>query len=278
MRHVTGDEAVYYYRKNGKTEGTIVLYVDDFLVTGSPTFFEDVISQIKNKFQFGKIENNCFRFCGIDIQVTPNGIFIEQDDYSKSMTKIPIKSSEDLERPLKKGEFKQLRKVIGQLIWLNEQTRPDLSFDTLSLSMHNKDAKVKHILEANKHIRKAKSTKSFVKFSYIGAFTDLKILAYTDASHLTMEERTKGVSGKVIFLSNKEESVVSPLFWKSKTIPQACTSAKAAETRAAYSCSDDAIGLARAINEILTGKRGEAQLEVTLKCDSKSFLFCFKNI
>ena len=34
--------------------------------------------------------------------------------------------------------------------------------------------------------------------------------------------------------------------------------------------SDDAIGLARAINEIYTGKRGNAQIEVTMKSDSNS--------
>ena len=74
---------------------------------------------------------------------------------------------------------------------------------------------------------------------------------------------------------------MSPLYWKSKTIPQACTSAKAAETRAAYSASDDTIGLARAVREIYTGKRGEHQIETTIKSDSKSLqdtLFSTKQI
>ena len=63
---------------------------------------------------------------------------------------------------------------------------------------------------------------------------------------------------------------MSPLLWKSKTIPQACTSAKAAETRAAYAACDDTVGLARAAKELFTGKRGESQIETTLKCDSLS--------
>ena len=120
-----------------------------------------------------------------------------------------------------------------------------------------------------------------MKFSHIGGFKDLKILTYTDASHLTVEEKSKGVAGKIIFLSNKEETRVSPLHWKAKPITQACTSAKAAETRAAYFSCDDTIGLARAVKEVYTGIRGERQNETTLKSDSQSLedtLFSTKQI
>ena len=82
-------------------------------------------------------------------------------------------------------------------------------------------------------------------------------------------------------VSNKDETIVSPLHWKSKTIPQACTSAKTAETRAAYMACDDTVGLARAVMEMYTGKRGEKQIETTLKCDSQSLkdtLFSTKQI
>ena len=95
-------------------------------------------------------------------------------------------------------------------------------------------------------------------------------MTHTDASHLTIEQKSKSVSGKIIFLTNKEETLVSPLHWKSRTIAQACTSSKAAETRAAYMACDDTIGLARAIMELYTGKRAERQIETTMKCDSKS--------
>ena len=140
---------------------------------------------------------------------------------------------------------------------------------------------MKHIHEANKIIRKAKSGDSFIKYGHIGEFKNLKILTHTDASYSTMEERTKSVSGKIVFTSNMNESVVSPIHWKSKTIPQACTSAKAAETRAAYMSCDETVGFARAQMEIYTGRRGEAQIETTLKCDSlslKETLFSTKQI
>ena len=77
------------------------------------------------------------------------------------------------------------------------------------MSYHNRDAQIKHIHEANKIIRKAKSKPSFVKFRKICDYRNLKILSYTDASHLTVEEKTKGVSGKFIFLSDPEERLES---------------------------------------------------------------------
>ena len=281
MCQLTGDEATYFYRINNKLEGIIVLHVDDFLVLGSDLFLSTVVENIKKKFKFSKMFKNKFRFCGVDINITDDGILMDQNEYVNSINEIPIDKSEDPERPLTKQEFKLYRGATGKLIWLNEITRPDLSFDSLSLSFHNKDAKVKHVFEANKIIGKAKETNSFTKFSRIGNFEDLKILTHTDASFSTVEQRSKSVAGKIIFLSNKDETKVSPLHWKSKTIAQACTSAKAAETRAAYMSCDDTIGLARALMELYTGKRGERQVETTIKCDSLSLndtLFSTKQI
>ena len=73
MSQLTGDEATYFYRVNNKVEGVLVIHVDDFLVLGSDLFFNTVVKQIKNKFNFSKIEKSKFRFCGIDIQVNSNG-------------------------------------------------------------------------------------------------------------------------------------------------------------------------------------------------------------
>ena len=174
MDQVTGDEATYYCRVNGKLEGIIVLHVDDFLTLGSDLFFSSVVENLKRKFKFSKIEKKSFRFCGIDINVTSEGIYVSQNDYVKAIEEIEVDKNDDIERPLTKKEFKAYRGATGKLIWLNEITRPDISFDSLSLSFHNKDAKVKHILAANKVIRKAKAAESFIKFGRIRNFEDLK--------------------------------------------------------------------------------------------------------
>ena len=270
MRPVTGDEAVFYYRANNKTEGIVALHVDDFLAVGSPIFFENVMKNIKTAFKFSKIEQDEFRFCGIDIKVSENGIMMGQNEYVKNIDEIYIEKGAEDGKPLNLPEFKDFRKATGQIIWAASQTRPDLGYDSLEMSYRNKDAKIKDMKNANKIIKKAKSKESFLTFNKIGKFEDLKLVVYTDASHLKIEEKTKGVAGRIIFLSNKEENRMSPLEWKAKTIVQVCKSAKAAETRAADLATDEGLFLARAIAEIYTGKKGRQQIPMVVKSDSKS--------
>ena len=117
-----------------------------------------------------------WRIC--DIEVTADCIYMRQDHYANSIEEIDIDKNEDPERPLNKKEFKAYRGITGKLVWLNEATRPDLSFDSLSLAYQNKDAKIKHIIEANKIVRKAKASESFTKFSHIGKFEELKIVLW----------------------------------------------------------------------------------------------------
>ena len=178
----------------------------------------------------------------------------------------------DSKRPLTKEEFKLFRKATGKLSWLTETTRPDLAYNVLEMSYKNKNAVVEDIKAMNKLIKKAKAETSEVFFPKIGDYKDLKILGITDGSYLRVEDKMKSVAGRFIFLSNKEETKVCPLLWKSKTIPTVCKSAKAAETRAADKALDDSIFCARTICEIYTGCRGKNQIPVTILTDSKSLL------
>ena len=151
-------------------------------------------------------------------------------------------------------------------------TRPDLSYDTLDLAGYNKEATVKNLKAINKVVDKAKKVNGIVRYSRIGELSDLKILAISDGGLNRREDRTQSVMGKTIFLSNKDETKVSPLLWKSKTIQTVCKSAKTAETRACDKTLEDAIYLARCVHEIYTGERGERQIPVHAVTDSQSLL------
>ena len=230
------------------------------------------MGKIFTKYECSKREHGQFRFTGVDIAKDENGIVMNQNHYVQSLEEIKIENKTDPKRSLTKEEFKLFRKATGKLSWLAETTRPDLAFNVLEMSYKNRNAKVEDIKEMNKIIRKAKSDTSEVRFQKVGDLKDLKILVVTDGSYLRMEEKTKSVGGRFIFLSNLQETKVSPLMWKSKTIPTVCKSAKAAETRAADKAIDDGIACARTIFELYTGSRGENQLPVTVLTDSQSLL------
>ena len=98
------------------------------------------MKNIKTAFKFSKIEQNEFRFCGIDIKVSEDGIMMGQNEYVNNIDEIDLEKGADNEKPLNKQEFKNYRKATGQIIWAASQTRPDLGYDSLEMSYRNKDA------------------------------------------------------------------------------------------------------------------------------------------
>ena len=140
------------------------------------------------------------------------------------------------------------------------------------MSYQNKNATAGDLKKANKVIKKAKEGNYINKFTKIRNFQDLKILVVTDGSYLKLEEKTKSVMGRFVFLSDKHEMKVNPLCWKAKSIPTVCKSPKASETRAADKAMEEGIFVSRTISEIYTGDRGESQIPVTVLTDSKALL------
>ena len=61
MHKVHSDGALFTYVKNGNLQGIIVSHVDDWLVSGNNEFEKDIVSKLKEKFQFSKVEKNNFR-------------------------------------------------------------------------------------------------------------------------------------------------------------------------------------------------------------------------
>ena len=133
--------------------------------------------------------------------------------------------------------------------------------------MKTKHATVADMRKLNKIVKKAREGDSVVTFKRIGKLEDIKIIAMSDASFKSVDEKVRSVEGRVIFLSDGVNA--SPLEWKSKKIPQVCESTKTAETRAADKATDDAIYFARLIKEIYTGVKSLAQIPVIVYTDSK---------
>ena len=266
-KQVTGEEALFSKHNDEGLEGLVCLHVDDFICSGKEKFHSEVTEKIQGKFTFGKKEEGSFRFTGLDLKEKEEEIVMNQNHYCESIDEIEIEDKTNTDRELTREEYKAFRGITGKLSWLQEQTRPDLSFDSLLMSMKNKHATVADINKINKIVRKAKKEECAVKFSKIDDFKNLKIIGFGDASYKTTDEKTRSVEGRVIFLSNGKKA--SPLLWKSRKIVQVCESTKTAETRAADKLTDDSIYLARMVQEIYTGNKSLKQLPVLLYTDSE---------
>ena len=97
-----------------------------------------------------KVEEDTFRYTGLDVKIITDGIKISMEDYSKSLKEITeIRKTDDRNEPLTKLEIKLYRKMTGKIAWLANSTRPDLCYQALKMSKKNQGAKISDLRDIN---------------------------------------------------------------------------------------------------------------------------------
>ena len=272
MHRIHSDGAMFCYVKNGKLHGIVTTHSDDLILAGDESFEENITSKLKDMFTFSKFEKNKFKYCGCNITVEEDGtITLDQNDYIERIEELAIENSDD-NTELSRGEIKLVRGKIGELLWVSLMTRPDISFDVNILSSEVATGTIATVKAVNKVVRKAKSSRSNLKFARLGDISDLTVKVYADASFGNQNDRIRSTAGKVILLENEKTGKVSVVSWKTKKIGRVCRSVKSAETRALEDAVDDGINIARLISEVYTGKvdlKEPEQIPVTSFTDSK---------
>ena len=150
---------------------------------------------------------------------------MNQAKYCETLQEIKVPNKRDTTRPLNKGK----------LNWLQGQTRADLSYDNLNMSMKSKDTTVHDVNEMNKIIRKAKEGSNTSKMTYrkLRNYESLKVIGFSDAGYKTVDDKVRLLEGRMLFLTKRH----------------------------ALSC-DDAIYFARIIREIYTCKKSHKQTTI----------------
>ncbi|XP_071821643.1 uncharacterized protein [Apostichopus japonicus] len=161
------DPAVFYWFTE-ELRGILASHVDDFIWAGDDKFERDVIDKIKARLCVGQEEAESFQYIGLHLQSESCYVTLDQHKYAQSLQPVPIRKerAREKELPLTSEETDKLRSKVGQLLWIANQTRPDVLFDVSSLCSTLKNAKVLDLLETNKVIRKIHSEN--VRLSYHG--------------------------------------------------------------------------------------------------------------
>ena len=73
---------------------------------------------------------------------------------------------------LNREEKAHLRSVGGKLLWATTQTRADCAYDACAVSNSGKEPTVKHLLMANKAIKKIKGADVSVCFPNLGKVSE----------------------------------------------------------------------------------------------------------
>ena len=266
------ESCLFYFHKNNKLEGFLIIHVDDVLSSGSHEF-KPIMEKLRTKYKFGKVEQTEFVYTGIHIQQNEEKeIFVQQNDFVDNLIENEF-SVEEHDQLLEKNDNRMVRKTQGQLSWLATQTRPDLSFDSFNLSTMLNRAKLRDGKHANKVVKKAKQEKVQLKFSHLGNIEDLHLELFADASLGNVEAglHTKSGMGYFICLANKNLDI-SPLHWKSCVIDKVAEDIKTAETLALEKALDDAIHISNLITEIYTGEATKNSLPIIANEDSNSLI------
>ena len=85
---------------------------------------------------------------------------------------------------LDQDETRIMRGIAGQINWISSQTKPDVSFDSLELSVERNKAFIDTLKRANKVVRKMRESEIF--FSEIGKLEKLEV--YSDAGFCNLSD------------------------------------------------------------------------------------------
>ena len=83
-------------------------HLDDFILAGTDRFLVEITGKITEKLEISKLEDNEFRFTGMDVKKEGDVIIVSMEDYAKSLGKIEIRKGLP-DDPLTKVEMKVYR-------------------------------------------------------------------------------------------------------------------------------------------------------------------------
>merc|ERR1712089_85996 len=110
LKTLPGDDAFYYENRDGKLMGLNLSHVDDFTIAGNKEFVERIVNGIKQRFTVSKVEEDKFRFTGLDVKVKNGIIEISMEDYADSVEEIKEIRKADRNERLTTAELKKYKK------------------------------------------------------------------------------------------------------------------------------------------------------------------------
>ena len=239
-----------FHEKPGVLSGLVVVHVDDFAYCGNEKFRLNVIDEMKRKFKISKEECRSFKYVGLQVSQTQEGISVSQDTYIQEIQPIPLCRSRGEQKTyeIDDQEKKQLKCLGGQMMCVSTQTRPDLSYETCAMTNAGKQATIKVIHDANKAVVKVKAQRVAMKFPSLGDARGLKIKAFSDATYASLVDGSSQ-GGYIIFVEGTNKKAVA-VSWQSKKLNRVTKSPLASETLALAEAADAAFLITKMIQEI----------------------------
>jgi len=209
---------------------------------------EDLIKQIKGRFNWGSWQKSTFVQCGTKIIQKPDCSFeLTQESFLSSVHEIPVSKEKSRQPDLHttESEKSQMRSVLGALSWYCGQVGYMYSADVGFLISSIPKSTIKDVIEMNNLVYSIKRDKDLKLV--IHSFPEdspLHVVGWCDAAWANRPDGSSSTAGVLIGMStpgleNGEQSPISIISWRSSKIDRICRSPGAAETKAAVECDDD---------------------------------------
>ena len=148
------DPCMFTFKVENRLRGAIVIHVDDLAEGGYFDFKQKVIEPLVSRFKFGAHNHGDFKLLGLDIKHKDGDILMSQNKYIEAKVEniainIPKNAMDEKLNPEQK---KILWGTIGKCRWVCDQSRPDIAYKELELSIRQRKATFKDVKTANQII------------------------------------------------------------------------------------------------------------------------------
>ena len=142
------------------------------------------------------------------------------------------------------------RSSVGAVNWAAQQTRPDMSFEVMEMSMKFKNPSVVDITRANKCIKRMKTNEG-VKVMFRKLSGRKTILSWSDGAFANLQDRVSSGAGHVIVLVDSD-GYCCPLGWSANKVKRVVKSTLASEALALEESMGHALYLQAILSELIS--------------------------
>jgi len=261
FKQIHSDQCMFFRDKQ-----IIGVYVDDLLLlTQTEEEKEQLIKEIESYYpELKRSQGNSFNYRGLEFKQFDNRIEIKQEQYTKQL----IEENKDIikriartpatrnlfenhnnAKRLSKTEQMKYQETLAKIMWLSNQTRPDIKMVTSVLSGRVQSPSVHDQAKLQRILQYIKGT---MDLGLIFTKGSLKLKAYADAAHL-VHPNCHGHSGAIIKMGNNTIHTESK---KQRIVSQSSTEA---ELVSLNSCLNNVLWL-RNMLEQLGYKQGKTKM------------------
>ena len=208
---------------NGDLVGAVVLHVDDIIFGGASSVSRTVVDVLNDTLPTKHLGDLSW-YMGVEYKRDKEKRVIElsQTSYIRSVlerfdisrsSSLPAAPSVNL-RPVKDDNDAKnvpFREVVGCLMWIANQTRPDIANAVRAVARHSHDPKEIHWKAAQKILQYLRATADLGLIYRAGPDVDVNLSVYADADYAKEDAARRSVSGGAVLCGG------SPVAWFSRT-------------------------------------------------------------